>query len=293
MISRLQQLPPPPPATNPTARSNARKPTCVASQASELESVKPRRRATATSTGASTWPPRRSSCPPDAIYSSDRIRVVAARHVAMWLLRDAGMSLPAIGATLGRDHTSVPLRVRRVERDGSCWRLRGAQSRRGAPESESCSTVPHFGGKRRAAPTIWRALGDPGGYVEPFAGSAAVLLASQVHRSPRRNHQRCRRMAGQHVARHPTFPGEVAHHATGPVTEIDYHARLAWLQGRRGPDLVSWLEGDPEAHDPKAAGWWLYVAACGIGDPWGGGRGVSSTATCATRVESNAGQGVH
>ena len=36
---------------------------------------------------------------------------------------------------------------------------------------------PYFGGKRRAAPIIWRALGDPGGYVEPFAGSAAVLLA--------------------------------------------------------------------------------------------------------------------
>lgn len=36
---------------------------------------------------------------------------------------------------------------------------------------------PYFGGKRRAAPTIWRALGDPSGYVEPFCGSAAVLLA--------------------------------------------------------------------------------------------------------------------
>lgn len=36
---------------------------------------------------------------------------------------------------------------------------------------------PYFGGKRRAAPIIWGALGDPSGYVEPFAGSAAVLLA--------------------------------------------------------------------------------------------------------------------
>lgn len=36
---------------------------------------------------------------------------------------------------------------------------------------------PYFGGKRRAAPIIWAALGDPAGYVEPFAGSAAVLLA--------------------------------------------------------------------------------------------------------------------
>lgn len=55
------------------------------------------------------------------------------------------------------------------------------------------------------------------------------------------------------------------------MTEIDYHARLAWLQERRTPDLISWLEGDPEVFDAKAAGWWLYVAACGIGDPWGPG----------------------
>jgi hypothetical protein len=66
-------------------------------------------------------------------------------------------------------------------------------------------------------------------------------------------------------------PGEVAEHAAGPVTEIDYHARLAWLQARRDESLVSWLEGDPEASDPKAAGWWLYVLACGIGEPFGPG----------------------
>ena len=35
---------------------------------------------------------------------------------------------------------------------------------------------PYFGGKRRAAPTIWRALGDPSGYVEPFAGIGTVPL---------------------------------------------------------------------------------------------------------------------
>ena len=66
-------------------------------------------------------------------------------------------------------------------------------------------------------------------------------------------------------------PGAVADAAYGPIAEIDYHARLAWLQERRGPDLVSWLEGDPENHDAKAAGWWLYVMACGIGDPFGKG----------------------
>ena len=128
---------------------------------------------------------------------------------------------------------------------------------------------PYFGGKRRAARAIWREFGDPAGYVEPFAGSAAVLLARPNFEGRRVetindsdgwlvNTWRAIRLA----------PAEVAAHAAGPVSEIDYHARLAWLQERRTPELVSWLEGDPEVHDAKAAGWWLYVAACGIGDPW-------------------------
>ena len=33
-----------------------------------------------------------------------------------------------------------------------------------------------FGGKRRVADAVWAALGDVDNYVEPFAGSLAVLL---------------------------------------------------------------------------------------------------------------------
>lgn len=131
---------------------------------------------------------------------------------------------------------------------------------------------PYFGGKRRAAAIVWARFGDPSGYVEPFAGSAAVLLGRPEFKGRRVetindadgwlvNVWRAIRNA----------PAEVAAHAWGPVTEIDYHARLAWLQERRTDGLVSWLEGDPEVFDAKAAGWWLYVTACGIGDPFGPG----------------------
>ena len=154
---------------------------------------------------------------------------------------------------------------------------------------------PYFGGKRRAAPLIWRALGDPAGYVEPFAGSAAVLLARTL--TGRRvetlndadgwlvNAWRAIQLA----------PNAVADHAYGPVTEIDYHARLAWLQERRSTELVAWLEGDPEAHDAKAAGWWLYVLACGIGDPFGPGpwRVVDGKLRDTRKVDGNAGRGVN
>jgi hypothetical protein len=166
---------------------------------------------------------------------------------------------------------------------------------------------PYFGGKRRAAPRIWQALGDPSGYVEPFAGSAAVLLARPSFKG--RRVETLNDADGWLVNTWRSIqlsPDAVAAAAWGPVAEIDYHARLAWLQERRTPDLVArlawlqerrtpdlvaWLEGDPEAHDAKAAGWWLYVLACGIGDPFGPGpwRVVDGH----LRKEGNAGRGVN
>lgn len=35
---------------------------------------------------------------------------------------------------------------------------------------------PWAGGKSKAAPLVWDLLGDPHHYVEPFAGTMAVLL---------------------------------------------------------------------------------------------------------------------
>ena len=160
---------------------------------------------------------------------------------------------------------------------------------------ELTAPFPYFGGKRRAAPMIWDALGDPGGYVEPFAGSAAVLLARPLFTG--RRVETINDADGWLVNAWRAIqlsPSEVAAHAHGPVTEIDYHARLAWLQERRTPDLASWLEGDPEAHDPKAAAWWLYVCACGIGDPWGPGPWrVVDRHLRDTRHLGNAGRGVN
>lgn len=137
--------------------------------------------------------------------------------------------------------------------------------------SALAAPFPYFGGKRRAAPIIWRRFGDPGGYVEPFGGSAAVLLARPEftgHRVETINDADGLLINAWRAIR--AAPGEVAEYASGPVAEVDYHARLAWLAERR-VDFTSWLEGDPEACDAKAAGWWLYVMACGIGDPFRGG----------------------
>jgi site-specific DNA-adenine methylase len=43
--------------------------------------------------------------------------------------------------------------------------------------TELRAPFPWYGGKSLAAPLIWRAFGNVPNYVEPFAGSLAVLLA--------------------------------------------------------------------------------------------------------------------
>ncbi len=42
--------------------------------------------------------------------------------------------------------------------------------------STLAAPFPFFGGKSLACKTVWAALGDPRNYVEPFCGSAAMLL---------------------------------------------------------------------------------------------------------------------
>ena len=49
-------------------------------------------------------------------------QIAEARHVTMWLLRQHGMTYPAIGAQLGRDHSTVMYGVAKVDESE---RLRG------------------------------------------------------------------------------------------------------------------------------------------------------------------------
>lgn len=151
---------------------------------------------------------------------------------------------------------------------------------------------PYFGGKRAIAPVIWQALGDVGGYVEPFAGSAAVLLARPAFAG--RRVETLNDADGWLINTWRAIklsPDEVARHLEWPVTEIDLHARLVWLQARRDAELVAWLEGDPEHHDAKAAAWWLYVTCASIGA--GFGVGPWQVVDGHLRKVANAGRGIN
>jgi site-specific DNA-adenine methylase len=125
---------------------------------------------------------------------------------------------------------------------------------------------PWFGGKSRAAHLVWDALGDVASYIEPFAGSAAVLLA-------RPHAPRCETindrdgMVANFWRAVKAAPAEVAHHADWPVNEADLHARHRWLIGQR-ESLTERLIADPEWFDARVAGWWCWGACAWIGDGW-------------------------
>lgn len=126
---------------------------------------------------------------------------------------------------------------------------------------------PYFGGKRAIAPRVWEWLGDVGGYVEPFAGSAAVLLARPQFTG--RRVETLNDIDGYVVNAWRAIkhdPEAVAYHCSDPVSEIDKVARAAWLVAR-GDEFTTRLMGDPEYFDAKVAGWWVYVLSASIGNP--------------------------
>ena len=125
---------------------------------------------------------------------------------------------------------------------------------------------PFFGGKSGAAKEVWSALGPVENYIEPFAGSLAVLLAR-----PTPPKDEVVNDLDGHIANVwrsiQLKPDEVVKWASGPVIEVDMHARHAWLAGLR-ESLTEKLSLDYEYCDPKAAGFWCYGAYNWIGSGW-------------------------
>jgi site-specific DNA-adenine methylase len=148
---------------------------------------------------------------------------------------------------------------------------------------------PWFGGKSRAAHLVWEALGNVANYVEPFFGSGAVLLA-RPHPPRTETVNDASRFLANFWRALATDPDAVAHHCDWPVNETDLHARHRWLVARL-PELAALLDADPEAHDAKVAGWWVWGACAWIGTGW------CDESVAEVRFQlphlGNAGQGLH
>ena len=137
------------------------------------------------------------------------------------------------------------------------------------------SPFVYFGGKRAVADVVWERFGNVDSYVEPFAGSAAVLFARP---DSHRWWQQTETIndADGFVANFwralQADPKAVAHYADLPVNETDMHGKHAWLVGQC-TGLTAKLEGDPEYYDAKIAGWWVWGLNCWIGGGWCSGQG--------------------
>lgn len=125
---------------------------------------------------------------------------------------------------------------------------------------------PYFGGKRSVAEDVWTRLGAPSQYIEPFCGSAAVLLAA-----PRPATLEVVCDASGFIAnfwravKHD--PAAVAEAADYPVSHIDLGARHVWLMAQR--ERIGDALGDADwPGDAKTAGWWLWGQCCWIGSGW-------------------------
>lgn len=130
---------------------------------------------------------------------------------------------------------------------------------------------PYFGGKALACETVWSAFGAVDNYVEPFAGSAAMLLGA-----PDGKRVETINDADGFVA---NFWRAVAHDAEAvacytdwPCNEADLFSRHSWLVRQR-ESLLDGLHSDPDWYDAKIAGWWCWGSCNWIGSGWCSGTG--------------------
>ena len=150
---------------------------------------------------------------------------------------------------------------------------------------------PYYGGKRRVAGLIWDKFGNPTRYLEPFAGSLAVLL----HRDTPCETEVVSDTDGYICNAWRSLqhdPEATAYHADYPTIHHDLTARQH--------TLIKWhfensnrLSTDPDYFDPQIAGWWIWGTSNWIGANYAAIRpdGLISRAMPHVRID-NSGRGV-
>jgi len=125
---------------------------------------------------------------------------------------------------------------------------------------------PWFGGKSRAADLIWSRFGDVANYIDPFAGSLAVLLARPTEpKIETVNDLDC--YLANFWRSVKSDPAAVAAWADWPINEADLHARHKWLVENL-PTQRALISENPDYYDPKIAGLWVWGQSTAIMGNW-------------------------
>ena len=127
---------------------------------------------------------------------------------------------------------------------------------------DTVSPVMRYGGKARAAPLVWEALGNPSCYVDPFAGSLAVPLRSPL---PLRKAiiNDLDDMVTNFWRALQYEPQTVAYWADYPTMHTDLVARREWLR-QEWPRVRRAMKIDPFWYDAEVAGWWVWAVCNSI-----------------------------
>lgn len=126
---------------------------------------------------------------------------------------------------------------------------------------------PYFGGKSKAAPMVWEYLGDPECYIEPFAGSLAVLFARPT--TPKVE------IAVDLDGLLVNFWRTIKHgwedmlpYLSLAVSEVDICAKHDALLKSR--DFITpLLRDDPQYYNPELAAWWWEGISSWLGSGYG------------------------
>jgi DNA adenine methylase len=119
---------------------------------------------------------------------------------------------------------------------------------------------PYFGGKSRVASLVWERFGDVKHYIEPFAGSLAVLLdrphtiTTQLETVGDLNG-----LIANFWRALQQDPRGLAQMVDGPLMEVNMHSERLYLLEHEDT-LLSNLMSDPDFYDLKMAAYWI----CGI-----------------------------
>ena len=130
---------------------------------------------------------------------------------------------------------------------------------------------PYFGGKSAIAPVVWQRFGAVRNYVEPFCGSAAMLLNVPTL-PPIVTLNDADGLLVNFYRAVAAEPAAVAAILDWPVTELDLFARHVRLVAALD-EVTTRLMADPDWYDVRLAAWWCWGACAWIGGDWCSGKG--------------------